>query len=174
MGMFKTERRFWTDVTDLEPIVEALTEHFCAKGYEVVSSQTGSGAWDVDITRTGVFRAVAGLRTALKVRLEAEPGSVWARAGVGVFGQQVLPAVVTMFFLWPVIVTQIWGVVRAAKADDEAIAVIEAGLERTKAIFRQATTGAGSGTAGCCAACGTPQSSGGRFCTNCGAHLASS
>ncbi|MEV6630359.1 hypothetical protein AB0M54_06360 [Actinoplanes sp. NPDC051470] len=159
MGVFKSERRFWTDVTDLRPVVDRTAEHFRGKGYTVASAETGAGAWDVDITRTGVFRTVSGMRTALKVRLEPEPGSVLARAGVGILGQQALPTVVSMLIFWPILVTQIWGAIRSAKVDDEALAVIE-----------KALSGAPAPAPSICPHCDAPHG-GGRFCTECGGAL---
>src|SRR4029453_7044851 len=125
---FKSERRFWTDVTDLRPVVDQMAGHFRGKGYTVASAETGAGAWGVALTGTGVFRTVSGMRTALKVRLEPEPGSVLARAGVGILGQQALPTVVSMLVFWPVLVTPIWGTVQASQVDDEALRVVERAL----------------------------------------------
>jgi hypothetical protein len=166
MGVFKSERRFWTDTTDLAPVVDAVTVHFRGKGYEVVAKETGAGATDIDITRAGVFRTISGLRTALKVRLEPEPGCVVARAGVGVFGQQVLPTVVSYFFL-VTIFTQIWGVVRAAKLDNEALGIVEQALAASVAPVTFASPRKH------CRECGSPQS-GGAFCTECGAAIPTS
>jgi len=171
MGVFKSERRIWTDVTDLAPVAEHVAAHFRGKGYEVVHQQTGAGAWDIDITRSGVFRTISGMRTALKVRLEPEPGAVMARAGVGILGQQALPTVITMLVFWPVVVTQIWGAVKASKVDDEALTVVEAGLAQpgpdSAGVPAAAQTPAGGGFCGQCGAA----HSGGRFCTSCGSPL---
>jgi hypothetical protein len=164
VGVFKSERRFWAEVTDLAPVAERLAEHFRAKGYDVVSHQTTAGAWDIDITRTGVFRTISGMRTALKVRLEPEAGSVLARAGIGILGQQALPTVVSMFVFWPVLVTQIWGTVQASQVDDEALAVVERALGT---LAEQAP----AARAGFCGRCGAPHDGTGRFCAHCGAPL---
>jgi hypothetical protein len=171
MGVFKSERRIWTEVTDLTPVTEHVAAHFRGKGFEVVHQQTGAGAWDIDITRSGVFRTISGMRTALKVRLEPEPGAVMARAGVGILGQQALPTVITMLVFWPVVVTQIWGAVKASKMDDEALAVVEAGLAQmaSGAPETPAVVPAPAG-GGFCGQCGAAHS-GGRFCTNCGSLL---
>jgi hypothetical protein len=166
VGVFKSERRFWTEVTDLRPAVDQVTAHFRAKNYTVASMETGAGAWDVDITKTGVFRTVAGLRTALKLRLEPEPGSVLARAGVGILGQLALPTVITMFVFWPIAVTQVWGVIRSAKVDDEALSVLERALERP-------SSPAPIPASARCPSCGGPNA-GGLYCTECGAPLPSS
>ena len=172
MGVFKSERRIWTEVVDLEPVADHVAAHFRGKGYEVLHQQTAAGAWDIDITRSGVFRTISGMRTALKVRLEPEPGAVIARAGVGILGQQALPTVITMLVFWPVLVTQIWGAVRASKVDDEALSVVEAGLaQQDPAVVTPAAAAVGAPAGGSfCGQCGA-QHSGGRFCTSCGSPL---
>ncbi|MGE5827218.1 MAG: hypothetical protein ACM30G_02500, partial [Micromonosporaceae bacterium] len=128
MGVFKSERRFWTQLTDLAPVAEHVSGHFRGRGFEVLAQPTATGAWDIDITRAGTFRAISGMRTAMKVRLEPESGAVLARAGIGILGQQALPTVVSMVVFWPILVTQIWGAVQASKLDDEALSAVEGGI----------------------------------------------
>ena len=104
------------------------------------------------------------MRTALKVRIEPEAGSVVARAGIGILGQQALPTVVSMLVFWPILVTQVWGAVQASKTDDEALRVIEEGL----ALAGGGGTGAAvpapraAGGGGFCGSCGAAHS-GGKF-----------
>ena len=171
MGLVKSERRFPTDVTDLEPVALRVAAHFQAKGYEVVHQQTAAGAWDIDITRTGVFRSVSGMRTALKVRIEPDAGAVVARAGIGILGQQALPTVVSMVVFWPVLVTQVWGAVQSSRLDDEALRVIASGLIPASVAVGVAAVPLAP-VAPVCPACGTTLSGTGKFCTGCGARLA--
>ncbi|WP_327000388.1 hypothetical protein OHA72_35365 [Dactylosporangium sp. NBC_01737] len=173
MGVFKSERRFWLDgPIDPAPIVGDVARHFQERNYQVVSLKTGAGAWDVDVTRSGVFRTVLGMQTALKIRLECDEQALVARAGVGVLGQQALPTLISAFLFWPVIVTQVWGVVRAARMDNDAIMVIERSVEHHKARapltaqFGGVQPGGGRG----CARCGQ-RNDAGKFCTNCGSPL---
>ena len=121
-----------------------------------------------------MFRTISGMRTALKVRLEPEAGSVVARAGIGILGQQALPTVVSMLVFWPILVTQIWGAVQSSKVDDEALATVEAGIALAEggpvaAVPEPRLAPATGG--GFCGQCGTP-STGGRFCTGCGSPVA--
>jgi hypothetical protein len=170
VGLFKSERLFPTDVTDLEPIALNVATHFQGRGYEVVHQHTAAGAWDIDITRTGVFRSVSGMRTALKVRIEPAVGGVVARAGIGILGQQALPTVVSMVVFWPVLVTQVWGAVQSSKLDDEALRVVADSL--TPAMAAPAQAAALAPATPVCPACGTTLSGTGKFCTGCGARLA--
>jgi len=175
MGVFKSERRFWTQLIDLAPVAEHLAGHFRGKGYEVLAQQTGVGAWDIDITRSGAFRTISGMRTALKVRLEPDSGGVMARAGIGILGQQALPTVVSMLVFWPILVTQIWGAVQASKLDDEALATVEAGIALAEGggsapAYAPGPAVPAQGGPSFCGQCGSPAGSG-RFCTNCGSPM---
>jgi hypothetical protein len=171
MGVFKSERRIWTEVTDFEPVAMHVASHFQAKGYEVLHQRTATGAWDIDITRSGVFRTISGMRTALKVRIEPNTGSIVARAGIGILGQQALPTVVSMLVFWPVLVAQVWGAVQSSKVDDEALRVIEEALTLVEGGAAPALTAAAPVPAGAfCGECGTP-AAGGKFCTGCGTQL---
>jgi hypothetical protein len=172
VGVFKSERRIFVELSDLEPVANHLVEHFRVKGYEVTAQQSTAGAWDIDITRTGEFRAISGLRTALKVRLEPEPGSVLVRAGVGILGQQAAASMLSVFVFPPLIYAQIWGAVQSAKIDNEALAVVEEAAAGLRAGSASAgAIGVGGGRGGFCGECGTART-GGRFCTGCGAALA--
>ena len=83
MGVFKSERRMWTEVTDLEPVALHLAAHFRAKGYEVLQQQTAVGAWDIDITRTGVFRTISGMRTTLSCKENSVCRRRWTKGTGG-------------------------------------------------------------------------------------------
>lgn len=59
------------------------------------------------------FKAVLGMRSALKVTLMHQTDGVLFDSNVGIYGQQAIPTVISMLFFWPVlIITQIWGLVR--------------------------------------------------------------
>ncbi|MGA3171793.1 MAG: zinc-ribbon domain-containing protein [Chthoniobacteraceae bacterium] len=92
-------------------------------------------------------------------------------AGVGIFGQQAIPTVISMLFFWPVLIPQIWGLIQQAKLDDEAVSFIE---ERLVATAK--TAGVVPGTPAIspqpghfCSGCGNALSPEAKFCPNCGA-----
>jgi hypothetical protein len=165
---FKSQKRIWTSVTDFTPIADAVRAHFEAKGFQVASVPTATGSWDIDVTKDGVFRTVSGMRTALKIRLEPMEDSVMARAGIGILGAQILPTAIALLVFWPVIVTQIWGVVRAAKLDDEALGVIEAALVAAPVMAADGTPAAVPAVAAFCPSCGAARAGSARFCVSCG------
>ena len=106
-------------------IAQRITEEFETDGYEVNAIALGSGGYDISIRKGGFFKSVLGMKTALKVSLLPRNGNIYFEAGVGIFGQQAIPTVISMFFFWPVAITQIWGLVRQAKLDDKALEVAQ-------------------------------------------------
>lgn len=179
MAVFETVRVFQASPSDLAPVAEMLAAHFRARGFEVSAERKITGDWFVSITKGGLLKSVLGLRSALNVDIAREsPGIVRARAAIGIFGQQVLPSLVAYFVFWPVLIPQLWGVIRQSKLDDEAVEVVAKALETPAAP--QATPGAALAANGTraavaapsgarfCSACGTALTGGARFCSNCG------
>lgn len=126
MATFKTKRTFNCPVSLLPEIAGTISEEFQKEGYEVEVQELYYGGYDISITKGGVFRSVLGMKTALKISLISQgENSLSFEAGVGIFGQQLIPTIVSMFFFWPVIITQIWGLIQQAKLDDKAAEIVE-------------------------------------------------
>ena len=64
-----------------------------------------------------------GMRTALKIKLEPAGDMIRFDAGVGIFGLQAIPTAITLFVTWPVLLTQIWGLIRQSELDDKALEI---------------------------------------------------
>lgn len=181
MSLFKSEKLIPISVADLEPVAREVQSHFQQRHYQVNSLQTAAGTWEIDITSGGMFKAAVGLKSALKVQIEAMPAGTVVRAGAGIFGKQAIPTMVTMFVAWPVILTQAWGIIRQAGLDDEAVRIVEISLSRHDRAARgrngqdpepqQAyqSPAAAVGTNGThCAGCGNQLAQSARFCPHCG------
>ncbi len=156
---------------DVGPVrlAEALAEvqrAFEAKGYQVKAEVLAGGGGHLSLTQGGVFRTVLGLTTALNVKLEPRGRDWQIESSVGVFGQQVLPTLLTLFVAWPVVLAQVWGLVRQSQLDDEVVAAVEAALRRHAEAEGAAAGGAGERLF--CTACGAPTPAGARFCARCG------
>lgn len=171
MGAFESQQMFYTPVADLTPIIREAEQYFRAQGFEVVSERRMSGTWDISLTRSNFFKTICGLKSALKIELVPQNGAVCVKAGIGIFGQQVIPSIVSLFMFWPVLVTQIWGLVKQSKLDEEALQVIGACLDEQEAA--QADEKRGSqvrsvSPARCCKGCQEPLPRGSVFCPKCG------
>lgn len=125
MSAFKTTKLLYGNPVLIGKISDAISDHFKSSDYEVSEQSLVSGGREVSITKGGLFRAVLGLKTALKISLTPEDGKIRFHAGVGIFGLQVIPAAIALFVCWPVILTEIWGLVQQSRLDDEALKVAE-------------------------------------------------
>ncbi|MBQ0141722.1 MAG: zinc-ribbon domain-containing protein [Prevotellaceae bacterium] len=104
-------------------IAKEIRDSFLADGFDVTSDELVSGGYDISITKGNLFKAVLGMRTALKVTLTPHTSGMMFEANVGIYGQQAIPTIISMFFFWPVIISQIWGLVEQSKLDDKALAI---------------------------------------------------
>ncbi|HEV2451664.1 MAG TPA: zinc ribbon domain-containing protein [Streptosporangiaceae bacterium] len=140
MSIFKSEKLIPIAVSDLAPVAEELAGHFKQRNYQVECSQLDDGQWEVGITRGGVFKTVVGLKSALKIHLEGRPRGTMVRAGAGIFGKQAAPTAIALVAAWPiglpVLLAQVWGLVREAGLDDEAVRVVELSLTRAQRAAR--------------------------------------
>jgi hypothetical protein len=194
MGVFKSEQFIPIIVPQLGPVADHLVTHFRAQSFTVVAAND-AGVWDISITKGGMFKAVAGLKTALKIELKAFDNGTSVKAGIGVFGRRAAPALVVGLIYWPALIGQVWGLVRQAGLDNEAIGVVEAELRRLTRLghateiegvegppptadrprdkkpsrkIAAAAAVAPAQTTGFCTGCGNRLENGVRFCSQCG------
>lgn len=159
MGAFNTKTILNGNPSLIPAIADRICQTFAAGGYEINRDNLISGGVDISVTKGGVFKAIVGMKTALKITLIPQSNSISFEAGVGIFGQQALPTVISMLFFWPVLLTQIWGLIQQSNLDDKALAAAQAVI---------------SENVGCNYAGGStppPVPGAGKFCTNCGAKL---
>lgn len=156
MKAFEQKKTLDGDASLIPLMAEEIRQRFVAEGYKVKVSEMLGGACDISISDSNIFKAVCGLNTALHVTLAPQGNQVYFEAGVGLFAMQAIPTVITMFVFWPVLVTQIWGLVKQAKLDDKALAIAEEVIAK-----------AGNDPL-VCKHCGNQYTPGTRFCTQCG------
>lgn len=165
MAAFNTKKLILAPSSLIPAMGERISQSFIQEGFDVTGTPLSNGGYDVSITKGGMFKAVLGMKTALKVSLTPQSGNVYFDASVGIFGQQAIPTVISMFFFWPVLITQIWGMVEQSNLDDKALAIAEEVAHNSS--VKSSTAAAGR----FCTNCGTPVSSQAKFCPECGAKL---
>ena len=107
MGTFKSTKTFFASPEIIPAIVKDITGTFTNEGYQVQAQDLISGGYDISITKGNMFKAVLGMKTALKVHIYPANEQIRVDAGVGIFGQQAVPTLISMFLFWPVLITQI-------------------------------------------------------------------
>lgn len=125
MATFNTKQTLYGSVSLIPAIAEQIKDEFQRDGFEVKMDALSSGGYDISITKGGTFKAVLGMKTALKVTLLPLSGNIDFEAGVGIWGQQAIPTVISMFFFWPVLITQMWGMIEQSQLDDRALAIAQ-------------------------------------------------
>lgn len=164
---FSSTRIFNVSPNLIQPIAEDVATQLTAEGYDVdVESSLGNDV-QISLSKGGMFKKVLGLQTALNVMLSDQGDSIKAEATVGIFKQQVIPTLIMLFITWPVIVTQIVGLVKQSHLDDHIMELIDSAISQLGAkvaLKKVAKNGA------YCPNCGT-RVSGGKFCSECGEGL---
>ena len=177
MGTFSTKKTLAARPELIPAMADRICADFQTDGFDVKREELISGGVDISIAKGGTFKAILGLKSALKVSLIPTTDGVAFDAGVGIFGQQAIPTVISYFFLWPVLVTQIWGMVQQSKLDDRALASAQAVINESNARPGAFTGNAFSanaytpGAASFCTQCGSPVPPASRFCPACGSKL---
>lgn len=171
MGAFNTKTILNGNPSLIPVIADRICQAFAAEGYEINRDNLMSGGVDISVTKGGVFKAIVGMKTALKITLIPQCGSIAFDAGVGIFGQQALPTVISMLFFWPVLLTQIWGLIRQSALDDKALAVAQAVISENAGYAYAAGVTPGPIPGKFCTDCGTKLADNARFCSNCGKRI---
>ena len=168
MATFNTKQVLYGSPSLIPTIANRIQEKFQNCGYEVAMDALSSGGYDISITKGGVFKAVLGMRTALKVTLLPLANEIHFEAGVGIWGQQAIPTFISMLFFWPVLITQIWGMIEQSKLDDQALAIANEVIFMNSRGYTDTTNSNGSKF---CTGCGTKNATSANFCCGCGRPL---
>lgn len=163
MPTFNTQKLLPATVAQIPAMAEAIRKEFAPEGFDIQIDTLMSGGRDISLTKGNLFKAVLGMRSALKITLTPQMDGVLFDARVGIFGQQAIPTVISMFFFWPVLITQIWGLVSQSKLDDRALAAAERGIQSSTS-----SSSVSSGGTLFCTHCGARMDVGARFCSRCG------
>ncbi len=165
---FTSKRTFNSPPALIPPLVEALERQLVAEGYEVQSESIVTGGMQVSLSKGGMFKKVAGLKTALNVKITPDGNSILVDASIGIFGQQLLPSAITLLVFWPMIIPQVWGLVQQSQLDGHVMSLITQILGELRMANGGTSQNVGNGLF--CPSCGA-RVGGGKFCQECGAKL---
>lgn len=163
MAVFSKKQLLHVSPDQIPQMAQFIQSEFEMDGYEVKVDNLLAGGSDISITKGNLFKAVLGMRSALKVKLVPQSDGVFFDASVGIFGQQAIPTAITLFVFWPVLLTQMWGLIQQSSLDDRALAAAE------RAIIGSNTSPNTSDTTGSfCPYCGKPIPQDAVYCPKCG------
>lgn len=169
MAAFSKKKILYGSPSLISDIANRIMEEFRKDGYEVSMDALSSGGYDISITKGGIFKAVLGMKTALKVTLLPQGNNIHFEAGVGILGQQAIPTIISMLYFWPVLITQIWGMVEQSKLDDKALEIAQDVICKNN---HEGSPYSDNNVGGkFCTKCGASVPAEAKFCPECGAKL---
>lgn len=125
MGAFKSKKIIYGDPSRIPYIAEEIRKSFMSEGFEVRIVDPNRGN-EIYITKGGLFKAALGLRSALKVVMKPNrEGNIDFEAGISIVKQQFIPTPLTVCVFSPVVIAQIWGMIKQSKLDEKAIEIAE-------------------------------------------------
>lgn len=125
MGAFKSKKIIYGDPSRIPYIAEEIRKSFMSEGFEVRIVDPNRGN-EIYITKGGLFKAALGLRSALKVVMKPNrEGNIDFEAGISIVKQQFIPILLTVCVFSPVVIAQIWGMIKQSKLDEKAIEIAE-------------------------------------------------
>ncbi len=164
---FASQMKFNVSPSCIPHMAKALENALREEGYDTKCDTLLNGDVVVSLTKGGMFKAVVGMKTALKVELRADCGSVLAKTGVGIWGHQIVPTVIMLLWFWPVLITQIWGLVQQSRLDAHVMDILSRAVSGGMDAIDVPSEDVSS--ARFCSECGKPVH--GNFCSNCGAKV---
>jgi hypothetical protein len=170
MATYNKKKLLEAPASQIPQIAEAIRKDFEIDDFEVNVDTLVSGGRDISITRGNLFKAILGMRSALKITLTPRSDGILFDANVGIYGQQSIPTVISVLFFWPVLITQIWGLIEQSKLDDRALEVAERACTGRSSAFAAVSQPTSTGTK-FCTECGTSVDASAKFCPECGSKL---
>lgn len=146
---------------------KAIREYFESEGYSFEEEEGYTGGKEISITKGGMFKALLGLRTALKVSLQPMGEKIGFKASAGIFGLQAIPTAITLLLCWPVLLTQIWGLIKQSHLDDKALEIALSVLLMNNYSGNEHTFNS------YCPHCGRNIPDGTKYCPHCGELISS-
>lgn len=144
---------------------KAICDYFKSAGYEVKEDESSTGSKEISIAERGIFKTILGQKTALNISIQPTGDVIRFKAYAGIFGSQALRALITYYVWWPMIFTQIWGLIKQSHLDDKA-------LEIAKSVLSSYNyTGQAYASGNYCHHCGSSTPNGTRFCPHCGSQI---
>ena len=127
--MPKIDKTYHIDARHLPGIVEHLRTTLRNEGYEVRKVEQDSGEILLAITKTDVFKAVAGFRTAFRCSFLKAADGIRLTGKIGMFDQETRPPLLLLALYWPIILSTITGYIKSRKLDRHILDVIDGYLE---------------------------------------------
>ncbi|MDE6339132.1 MAG: zinc ribbon domain-containing protein, partial [Muribaculaceae bacterium] len=84
MGAFNTKTILNGNPSLIPAIADRICQIFASDGYEINCDDLISGGADISVTKGGVFKAIVGMKTALKITLIPHNNSISFEAGGGI------------------------------------------------------------------------------------------
>ena len=134
---FQSSRDYKVSFSHVRGISNEVLEALESEGYSVhreelaasASGNRGRGDIILSVTKGGFFKMVAGLKTALKCTFSETEQGFRLTQKIGLFETQAVPTTIMLVAFWPLIVTQIVGLIKSKKLDSHIFELVDLSIQ---------------------------------------------
>ncbi len=134
---FSSSKDYRVSFSHVRGIANEVLEALESEGYSVNSEEMaaspegkrGHGDIVLSVTKGGFFKMVAGLKTALKCTFSETEQGFRLSQKIGLFESQAVPTTIMLVAFWPLIVTQIVGLVKSKKLDSHIFELVDQSIQ---------------------------------------------
>lgn len=130
MSAFSITKTFHTTSSFIPFAIEKIQEAFCIEdGYSLQRKEGTLNKTIVEISKGNWFGNALGLGQYLEISFSKEGEDIQVHAKGDILKKQALPSFLSGFVFRPILIPQVIGLVRQARFDDAAMAVIESAYQ---------------------------------------------
>lgn len=158
MGTFTSTKSFKANPEFIPFVTRKIKEDFESKGFEFVTTSASMNRTVFKVVKSNLVRNITGLKQGLEVTINRNGENIDIEAKGTVVRDQALASVISLLVTWPVLITQVIGLINQSKLDTRVITVADTAYLEYKA----------SESKEFCPHCGSLVEKGSSFCNHCG------
>lgn len=124
MSTFTTTRNFEATPAFIPFAIERIRENLSGEGFEFQKKEGAFGKTVIEVTKGNLVKQIVGLRQGLEISFRPEGNRIDVTAKGIVLKNQVIAGALSYFVFWPVLISQVIGLIKQSRLDDRTMEII--------------------------------------------------